>query len=140
MCDFSSFKYVFKCEQCGDDFGAKTSVKIFCSRRCGHKSWRDKNPDLIRNTLDKYLSSDKVRKSKAAYAKAWREAKHADILEYRRKYREENRERITEKKQNWERSNLELVSEYAVRVKLKKSLAQHINAMQSFKNEVSGND
>jgi uncharacterized protein YbaR (Trm112 family) len=35
--------YLFKCEQCGNDFTTKKSNKIYCSPKCRKRAWYEQN-------------------------------------------------------------------------------------------------
>ena len=76
------------CKCCKKEFIAKRRSKIFCSRRCGGKEWRENN------------------KEKASeYAKEYRENNREELDNYAKEYYENNKEEISIKGIEYRKNN-----------------------------------
>lgn len=150
MCEFSSFKYVFNCDNCGKDFGANRRDYKFCSSSCGQAMWRRNNADKIKSDMAKWNAEnpDKLKQYKKNYKKNNPEKIRASKRERyiknpslhkasSEKWREKNIERVRVANREWREKNPEKLQEYGARKiekgKIKKSLANSLDAIMTLK-------
>jgi len=96
------------CKCCKKEFIAKRRSKIFCSRRCGGKEWRENNKEKASEYAKEYRENN--REELDNYAKEYYENNKEEILEYAKEYRENNKEEISIKGKKYYENNKEEIS------------------------------
>jgi len=96
------------CKCCKKEFIAKRRSKIFCSRRCGGKEWRENNKEKASEYAKEYRENN--REELDNYAKEYYENNKEEILEYAKEYRENNKEKASEYAKEYHENNREELS------------------------------